>query len=190
VTRLRASTHIERVALTLTTLAAFYAIWLGIGLPGLAPGPASGGRTPDGSVVVSQLGAHPHAAQRLVQRPALHAATVRTRTRLVSATSQPVVVAAPAAPVTAPPPAQAAAPPDRQPAATPLPVAPPPPPAAPGATTPSEPQLPQAPPSTTPTDVVQSVAATAQPAVDTAVDALPPVPDVPDVGSLVPSLSR
>ena len=186
-TRLRASTHIERVALTLTTLAAFYAIWLGIGLPGLAPEAANGGRATEDSVVVSQIGAHPRGAHRLAQRTAVHAPEVRTRTRLVSAISRPAVTAVPPAAVAAPP-APTTAPPDRQPAVTPPPVAPPPP--VPGATTPGEPQLPQPPPSTTPADVVQSVAATAQSTVDTAAGAPPPLPDVPDVGSLVPSLSH
>jgi len=179
VTRLRTSTHIERVALTLTTLAAFYAIWLGIGLPGLAPGAADGGRAPGGSVVVSQLRVGTRPVQRRRHRPATApVSTVRAQTRLVSTIARPVVAAAPPAPTTAPAPAPAPPQPDRQPAVMPPPAAPPPvePMATPAPTTPAP----------APADVVESVAATAQSAVDAATSALPPVPDVPSVGSLVP----
>jgi len=182
VSRLRASTHIERAALTLTALAAFYAIWLGIGLPGLAPGAASGGPTPRGSVVVSQLGAGVQPAhrraRRLLPRPA------HPRTQLVATVTRHVVVA----PTPAAPPAPV---PDAPPTPTPTPTPPPPPPPA----EPSAPAAPSAavappplPPSTatTPSDVVQTATAAAQSPVDAAVGALPPAPPVPDVTSLVP----
>jgi hypothetical protein len=208
VTRLRASTHIERAALTLVSLAAFYAIWLGIGLPGLLPGPAGAANTPAGSVVEAQLGARSRPVQQPGRRPAVPPA--RVRTRLVSGISHDAAgpsarAAAPAAP--APAVAPAPSQPDRQPAATAPPAAPPPP--APPATI-AQPELPTppTPPTTTTTadgvqtvgaaaqstvdtaDGVQTVGAAAQSTVDTAVGALPTVPDVSSVTSLVPSVSH
>lgn len=187
-TRLRASTHIERTALTLVTLAAFYAIWLGVGLPGLLPGAAGAVSVPARSVVEAQLGARAAPAQH--QRRRSHARQARTRTRLVSRIAHGLVAAAPIAAAAAPAPAPAPAPsqPDRQPAEAAPPAAPPPP--APPAPTPAQPELP-APPTTTPQpDPVQTVGAAAESTVDAAAGAVPPVPDVSSVTSLVPSLSH
>jgi hypothetical protein len=188
VTRLRASTHTERAALTLVSLAAFYAIWLGIGLPGLLPGPAGAANTPAGSVVEAQLGARSRPVQQPGRRPAVPQA--RVRTRLVSRISHDVAgpsarAAAPAAP--APAAAPAPSQPNRQPAATAPPAAPPPP-ALPAAI--AQPELPTPPTTTTTADVVQTVGAAAQSTVDTAAGALPTVPDVSSVTSLVPSVSH
>jgi hypothetical protein len=203
VRRVRSGSRLERAALILGTLAAFYAIWLGIGLPGLPPTAAGASPAADGDLLVT-----PVAAGAVDQGPVATLLSSRRRNLVRAATaarrsiSPSVVVAAPvtlrprpgatpvSAPATAaveasaaaaPPPAPVPAPPAPQAASAPAPsVAP----AAPTAPPPAAPPVPPSPPDAP--AVVDTVGADVQ---STVHDTTTKVTNAArDVGSLVPPL--